>query len=713
MPNIPLHHIDKDEITEQRIFSWVFWTTSDDRYLWKPKTPVPKWARRDRFLDQSLSDEPSSINETPEDTLIEVAWVWINFQEQLGITSPTEKRVNQVRGVVFNTLVAYRELSPNIIKIPAIQTQIVEITKWERHPRIIAIQHELSEYLEQEVCLYSCIELWNDNREIIKCIYRGRLWDIYDPNETEVDYLSLNEYGVTYVLHFPESYWERVATIKYGVVRDVGILTQLDTPPKYALFTEEFRLPIKPPKSNLSTLNISQNQALAFAKDIDRYPVVFIHGPSGTGKTETVGRIIQAHLREGRNVCVLSHSNKWFQIPLQKLTQIDPKVVSKIGIYAYSTHIHPNLSWNIIPRRFDWIQSDEKVIKRNLWTEQRKSYATSYYSAYRYQEDVYGYEVWKNQNGLRYSSHVIWLTFDTLQFAWEIQKWDFDVVVVDEATRMQAPELIRALQLAKKQIIFVGDPLQLGNIGISRNSIGHIHPSLVRIFEKWPFSLFIQDTESPAQNLPYVFLDTNYRSRPNLTAIVSGLIYNGLLKSGSKLEDGEAIWYDTSSLATSNEKKDGTSRVNPTEAKLVVNKLLHLIKKWDIHPKDIGIIATYKAQADRIKRLLEKKLAFTTQENKRLYEDIIKNIGTVDSFQWDERKVVIISLTRSNSDGKVGFLSNEARIGVALWRAQDVMYVYGDVSTLTAEKDKTSQFFDKMKVLFSEHWKVVSLQNKS
>jgi superfamily I DNA and/or RNA helicase len=66
---------------------------------------------------------------------------------------------------------------------------------------------------------------------------------------------------------------------------------------------------------------------------------------------------------------------------------------------------------------------------------------------------------------------------------------------------------------------------------------------------------------------------------------------------------------------------------------LVVNKVLDLIKKRLFEPKDIGIISTYKAQSLRIKKIVRKKLAYTTPENRRLYEEIIKNIGTVDSFQ--------------------------------------------------------------------------------
>lgn len=715
MPNIPLHHIDRDEIDEQRT-RWAGEDTPVKRFFWKSRKPTPKWAKKEQF------------SKVPENITTETR-LWADMALQSWVVA-TQKTSPQNRWVVFDTLIAYRELSSNTINIPNLQTQYVEISQWDIHPKITTIQQELTDHLENDVHLYACKYMWDDTRESIACIYTGRLWDIYDPNKTRVDDMLQEEtQGISYVLHFPQTNWERVNCVKAGVVRDIdSILTQSDTPPKRAIFTEDFQLPSDPPESHLSTLNASQNQAFALAGDTERYPVVFIHGPSGTGKTETVARILQHHLGNWSKICVLSHSNKWCQMPLQRLIEIDSYTDQQIGIYTSSTHVHPSLKWSVIPRMSSWTLSDKAIIKRNLWIPNRGYSSARDQHGYRMNAYDYGYDHWMNGNWptysthvygygydnwmkerwLKYRPHVVWLTFDTLHFAREIQRWSFDIVIVDEATRMQAPELILALSLAKRQVIFVGDPLQLGNMKVLRDRVGNIHPSLVEIFEKWPFSTFIQGNKNPVENLPYVFLDTNYRSRPNLTAIVSGLIYDGNLKSGNKYDNGIAVWYDTSNVVDAKEKEEGTSKINITEATLVVNKVLDLIKKRLFEPKDIGIISTYKAQSLRIKKIVRKKLAYTTPENRRLYEEIIKNIGTVDSFQWDERKVMIISLTRSNNEGKVGFLSNEARIWVALGRAQEAMFVYGDSRTLMASWKESSQFFTRMRDLFQKHGKIVN-----
>ena len=52
--------------------------------------------------------------------------------------------------------------------------------------------------------------------------------------------------------------------------------------------------------------------------------------------------------------------------------------------------------------------------------------------------------------------------------------------------------------------------------------------------------------------------------------------------------------------------------------------------------------------------------------------------ATVDNFQGEEAKVIVVSLVRSNSKSKVGFLRTENRINVLLIRAQHGMYLIGN-----------------------------------
>ncbi|HYE55699.1 MAG TPA: C-terminal helicase domain-containing protein, partial [Chitinophagaceae bacterium] len=59
-------------------------------------------------------------------------------------------------------------------------------------------------------------------------------------------------------------------------------------------------------------------------------------------------------------------------------------------------------------------------------------------------------------------------------------------------------------------------------------------------------------------------------------------------------------------------------------------------------------------------------------------------VNTIDSFQGQERDVVYISMTRSNNEGVIGFLSDIRRMNVAMTRAKKKLVVIGDSATLSA-----------------------------
>lgn len=57
-------------------------------------------------------------------------------------------------------------------------------------------------------------------------------------------------------------------------------------------------------------------------------------------------------------------------------------------------------------------------------------------------------------------------------------------------------------------------------------------------------------------------------------------------------------------------------------------------------------------------------------------------VNTIDSFQGQERDIVYISMTRSNSKGEIGFLSDIRRMNVAMTRARKKLVIVGDSATL-------------------------------
>ena len=73
-------------------------------------------------------------------------------------------------------------------------------------------------------------------------------------------------------------------------------------------------------------------------------------------------------------------------------------------------------------------------------------------------------------------------------------------------------------------------------------------------------------------------------------------------------------------------------------------------------------------------------------ENIRLLRSLLLqrrlSVGTVDSFQGQERDIIAITLTRSNPQGEIGFLSDIRRMNVGMTRARRKLLLVGDSSTL-------------------------------
>jgi hypothetical protein len=58
-------------------------------------------------------------------------------------------------------------------------------------------------------------------------------------------------------------------------------------------------------------------------------------------------------------------------------------------------------------------------------------------------------------------------------------------------------------------------------------------------------------------------------------------------------------------------------------------------------------------------------------------------VSHIDNYQGEESKVIIASLTRSNSNNDIGFMSSPERLTVLLSRARDAFIMIGNAHTFT------------------------------
>ncbi|WP_376760747.1 C-terminal helicase domain-containing protein [Archangium violaceum] len=117
------------------------------------------------------------------------------------------------------------------------------------------------------------------------------------------------------------------------------------------------------------------------------------------------------------------------------------------------------------------------------------------------------------------------------------------------------------------------------------------------------------------------------------------------------------------------QEKDTGSLFNRGEADLVIARVKELLAAG-LEPRELAVITPYRAQAHALRERVEP-----------LSPDI--EVDTVDAFQGREKDAILVSLTRSNSEGQLGFLTDLRRINVALTRARRHLFVVGDSATLS------------------------------
>lgn len=117
------------------------------------------------------------------------------------------------------------------------------------------------------------------------------------------------------------------------------------------------------------------------------------------------------------------------------------------------------------------------------------------------------------------------------------------------------------------------------------------------------------------------------------------------------------------------EQGESKSWSNLQEANAIVRILESLINNG-IEKSDIGIITPYMDQVNLVRKSTSLNVA----------------VGTVDSFQGQERSVILITTVRSDKKAGIGFVGDQKRLNVTLSRAKAAMVLVGDDNVLKQNK---------------------------
>lgn len=298
-----------------------------------------------------------------------------------------------------------------------------------------------------------------------------------------------------------------------------------------------------------------------------------------------------------------------------------------------------------------------------------------------------------------------------------LRRLNSKVLVVEEAGEVLEAHLLTAMLPSLEHAIFIGDHQQLRpkvqKYALSVEKPGNQIALDVSLFERLIHPR-IQDSDD---GLPYITLETQRRMHPSISKLIRSTLYPNLKDAASVLIYPEVtgmrqrlFWLDHNRKEDkADEDEKTTSHTNEFEVDMVTSLVHHLVRQGEYAAEDIAVLTPYLGQLSKLRRKLGESMGIVL--NERDVDDLAREgitegagsavfanparassiakgnllqavrIATIDNFQGEEAKVVIISLVRSNSQHKCGFLRTPNRINVLLSRAKHGMYIIGNAAT--------------------------------
>nr|XP_043619142.1 probable RNA helicase SDE3 [Erigeron canadensis] len=384
-------------------------------------------------------------------------------------------------------------------------------------------------------------------------------------------------------------------------------------------------------------------------------PPYVIHGPPGTGKSVTLTEaILQLYkTRRTSRMLVCAPSNSAADHILEKLVMQTAVEIRKDNI----------MRLNAPSRAISDIKSE--FLEFCLIDEEEMGFSCPIFEQF-----------------VRYRIIISTYVSASLLYAEGLKTGYFTHIFLDEAAQASEPETMIPISHFYRRdtvVVLAGDHMQLGPVISSKDaeSYGLGKSYMERLCE----STFYNEG-----NQNYVTkLVRNYRCHQHILSLPSELFYEGELISCKEDDTLHPLtWKDIlpnpefpviflGVQGVDEREGNNPSWFNRIEASEVVEIIIDLIEKKGVKCQDIGVITPYRQQVLKISNALE---TFVGSEIK---------VGTVESFQGQEREVIIVSTVRStikhNETDKrhlLGFLSNPKRFNVAITRARSLLIAVGN-----------------------------------
>ncbi|MGD0424196.1 MAG: AAA domain-containing protein [Candidatus Bathyarchaeia archaeon] len=377
-------------------------------------------------------------------------------------------------------------------------------------------------------------------------------------------------------------------------------------------------------------LNAIQQDAVRVALGVPDYAIIL--GPPGTGKTAVIVELLVQLARSGKRALAVSITN----------TAVD----------------------NIVERLLD--QGHKFEIRFGNWFKIRqRAMQVALINILTGEEDLALAAVEKMRNAAAILTTCSSASLDL------VRAGHFDVVIFEESSQIRMQDAFAALTQGEKLVI-IGDDKQLAPVSQLNkqiNSLLDIAMGTLRRHNLGP--ALVRD------------LRLQYRMREEICNLINGTFYDGKLASSPEIRNRPPLYTNITPIEPAQlnrildpsvviglidvegiEEYRGMSTYNQTNLAVDL-RMLKALQSAGLTLDQIGIITPYKEQ----QRLLAKAIGRT------------ECIGTVDSFQGQERDLIVLDLVRANPRREVGFTLQPNRLNVALSRARKKLIILTNMQT--------------------------------
>ncbi len=452
----------------------------------------------------------------------------------------------------------------------------------------------------------------------------------------------------------------------------IGVLTGEKKPG----YNHDIEVPTMP------QLNASQQQAVK--KILSANELAIVHGPPGTGKTTTIVEAILAmYQSDHKQILVTAPSNTAVDLLSEKLSLRGMNVV-RVGNPSRVTERLLSLTLDSRIQQHPSMKEMKKLRKQaSEYRNMAHKYKRNFGKAERDQRKALFDEARNIMQSVERTEQYI--TDDVLSKAqiitatlvgsnhYTVRNLRYHTVVIDEAAQALEPACWIPVLKAKK-LVLAGDHFQLSPT--IKSEAAAVAGLSMTLFEK----------NTALHPTAVTMLDVQYRMHEMIMHYPGHVFYRDLLQAHASVanrtlpgDERPFLFIDTAGCGFE-EKASGTSVTNPEEAAFLLSHLSNLLV--NSFPAgagraipDVAVISPYKQQIEILK---EQLLAAP------LLAGYLNNISvnTIDSFQGQERDIVYISVTRSNNEQVIGFLSDTRRMNVAMTRARKKLVIIGDSATI-------------------------------